>query len=107
MASFGWVALNGSLFGWVAFAGLTGGIEHAVSNEAAARAPISTLAPFDFTGLVCALGFDLILFSVVPGILGLFGAFAITSAALIVTFVGKSSQGKTSRLTGKLLDVAQ
>lgn len=85
---FGWVALNASLFGWLAFAGLIGGIGHIVSNEATARAPVSALAPFDFTGLIWALGFDLILFSVVPGVLGLIGVFAITSAALIVTMKG-------------------
>lgn len=90
-APFGWVDLNGSLFGWLALAGVIGGIGHIVANEAVARAPVSALAPFDFTGLIWALGFDLILFSVVPGILGLLGVFAITFAALIVTFMGSSS----------------
>lgn len=80
------------MFGWLAFAGLIGGIGHIVSNEATARAPVSALAPFDFTGLIRALGFDLILFSVVPGILGLIGVFAITFAALIVTSMGRFPQ---------------
>lgn len=83
---FGWVALTWPLFGWLACAGLIGGIGHIVSNEATARAPVSALAPFDFTGLIWALGFDLILFSVVPGTKGLIGVFVITFAALIVTF---------------------
>lgn len=91
-APFGWVELNRSLFGWLAFAGLIGGIGHIVSNEATARAPVSALAPFDFTGLIWALGFDLVLFSVVPGILGLIGVFAITFAALIVTSMGTFPQ---------------
>ena len=47
-------------------------------------------APFDFTGLVWALGFDLVLFSVLPGALGLLGVFAITFAALIVTVKGRA-----------------
>jgi drug/metabolite transporter (DMT)-like permease len=83
---FGWVALSWSIFGWLAFAGFIGGIGHIVANEAVARAPVSALAPFDFTGLIWALGFDLILFSTVPGPLGYLGVFAVTSAALIVTF---------------------
>jgi len=84
----GWVALGPGVFGWLALAGLLGGVGHVVANEAVARAPVSALAPFDFTGLIWALGFDLVLFSVVPGVLGLLGVFTITFAALIVTFAG-------------------
>jgi len=83
---FGWVTLSTSMFAWLALAGFLGGIGHIVANEATARAPVSTLAPFDFAGLIWALGFDLILFSIVPGPMGLIGVFAITFAALMVTF---------------------
>ncbi|QOL80668.1 DMT family transporter [Pseudooceanicola spongiae] len=85
---FGWVALDGTHYVWLILAGLLGGIGHIVSNEATARAPVSTLAPFDFTGLIWALGFDLILFATFPGPLGLVGVAAITAAALLVTFAG-------------------
>ncbi|MEP4961063.1 MAG: DMT family transporter [Roseobacter sp.] len=85
---FGWVQLDMALFGWLTLAGLLGGIGHIVSNEAVARAPVSTLAPFDFTGLIWALGFDFVLFAILPGALGLVGVFTITFAALIVTFAG-------------------
>ena len=84
---FGWVDLDIRLFGWLALAGMLGGIGHVVSNEAVARAPVSTLAPFDFTGMIWALGFDLLLFSIMPGVFGLLGVVAITAAALIVTFM--------------------
>ncbi|CAM5405383.1 DMT family transporter [Frigidibacter albus] len=87
---FGWVPLDWGPALWLVLAGLIGGIGHVVANEAVARAPVSALAPFDFTGLVWALGFDLVLFSVVPGASGLAGVFAITVAALIVTFAGPS-----------------
>lgn len=89
---FGWVVLSWTVFGWLALAGLMGGIRHIVANEAVARAPVSALAPFDFTGLIWALGFDLVLFSTVPGPIGYLGVFTITSAALIVTFVGTRSK---------------
>jgi drug/metabolite transporter (DMT)-like permease len=84
----GWIELSNTMFGWLALAGFLGGIGHIVANEATARAPVSTLAPFDFAGLIWALGFDVILFSIVPGPMGLIGVFAITLAALMVTFLG-------------------
>nr|WP_319247676.1 DMT family transporter [uncultured Celeribacter sp.] len=83
---FAWVALNASQLFWLVLAGLMGGVGHIVSNEATARAPVSTLAPFEFTGLIWAFGFDLVLFSILPGPLGLTGVAAITLAALLVTF---------------------
>ncbi|OUS35884.1 EamA family transporter [Rhodobacterales bacterium 56_14_T64] len=85
---FGWPDLSWPQFGLLIAAGLIGGIGHIVANEATARAPVSALAPFDFTGLIWALGFDIVLFSQVPGPLGLLGVFAITLAALLVTFSG-------------------
>ncbi|WP_439141877.1 DMT family transporter [Planktotalea sp.] len=89
--AFGWITLSTTMFGWLALAGFLGGIGHIVANEATARAPVSTLAPFDFAGLIWALGFDVILFSTVPGPMGLIGVFAITFAALMVTFLGPST----------------
>ncbi len=86
---FGWASLTWPQFGWLALAGLLGGIGHIAANEAIARAPVSALAPFDFTGLIWALGFDLVLFAGLPGPLGLAGVFAITAAALLVTFRGR------------------
>ena len=84
--AFGWIALSSTLFGWLVLAGFLGGIGHIAANEATARAPVSALAPFDFTGLIWALGFDLLLFALLPGPMGLVGVFAITFAALMVTF---------------------
>ncbi len=90
---FGWVALaSPDLVGLVA-AGLLGGLAHIAATEATARAPVSALAPFDFTGLVWALGFDLLLFQVVSGGWGLIGVLAISAAALTVTLAPRASQG--------------
>lgn len=83
---FGWAPLSGGTMGWLILAGLAGGIGHIAANEATARAPVSALAPFDFTGLVWALGFDVVIFAAVPGPLGLLGALAITCAAVLVSF---------------------
>jgi drug/metabolite transporter (DMT)-like permease len=85
---FGWAALSGDALMLLTLAGLLGGLAHIAATEATARAPVSTLAPFDFTGLVWALGFDAILFGVLPGAWGLVGVAGIAAAALIVTFGG-------------------
>lgn len=85
---FGWESLSPTLLGWLVLAGLLGGVGHIVSNEAVARAPVSTLAPFDFTGLIWALGFDMLLFSALPGAYGLLGCAAISAAAVMVTLAG-------------------
>lgn len=96
---FGWAALNGAQMALLALAGLIGGVGHIVSNEAIARAPVGALAPFDFTGMIWALGFDLVLFSVVPAPLALIGVFAITMAALLVTFSGSIALARERRKT--------
>ncbi|MGH1413047.1 MAG: DMT family transporter [Pelagimonas sp.] len=88
---FGWAPLGTEALGWLVAAGLTGGIGHIVANEAVARAPVSALAPFDFTGMVWALGLDLLIFAQWPGTLGLLGVALITCAALLVTFRGGRS----------------
>lgn len=92
----GWIPLDGRLFGWLMIAGLLGGVGHIVSNEAVARAPVGALAPFEFTGLIWALGFDLLIFSTVPGGVGIAGAVAITLAALMVSFFVPPS-GRSAR----------
>lgn len=87
---FGWVSVSTELWPWLIGAGVLGGLGHIAGTEAVARAPVSVLAPFDFTGLIWALGFDMIIFSFFPDTLGIIGVVAITCAALLVTFKGLS-----------------
>ncbi|WP_298495653.1 DMT family transporter [uncultured Maritimibacter sp.] len=82
---FGWATLTGAQMLWLGAAGLIGGLGHIASNEAVARAPVARLAPYDYTGMLWAIGFDLVLFATLPGPLGWVGVAAITGAALIVT----------------------
>ena len=65
-------------------AGLLGGLAHIAATESVARAPVSVLAPFEFTGLIWAVGFDFVLFSTLPGVAGWIGMIAITLADLMV-----------------------
>jgi drug/metabolite transporter (DMT)-like permease len=98
---FGWATIDLQSLLWLCGAGLLGGLAHIAATEAVARAPVGVLAPFDFTGLVWALGFDLVLFSVFPDTLGLLGAAAITGAALIVTFASARPAARGADLRGR------
>jgi drug/metabolite transporter (DMT)-like permease len=65
-------------------AGVFGALNLVCLAEALARAPAATLAPLDYTGLVWALLVDWLIFSQVPGPMGVLGSVLITLAALIV-----------------------
>ena len=82
---FGWVAPDSVMLLWLILAGLLGGFGHIAATEATARAPISVLAAFDYTGLIWALGFDILLFGLWPDGAELAGAALILAAALWVT----------------------
>ncbi|WP_424942247.1 DMT family transporter [Aliiroseovarius crassostreae] len=98
---FGWVALDPGLLTWLALAGAVGGVGHILATEAMARAPVSVLAPFEYTGLIWALGFDAVFFGHLPGLWGWIGTITITVAALLVTFFPTGTSPGPGRLRGK------
>ena len=75
--------------------GLIGGIGHIAANKATARAPVSALAPFDFTALS---GLWVLILSCSLALRGLrlSGVFAITFAARIVTLFDNASHDKVT-----------
>lgn len=81
---FGWKPVDLYALSVLVGVGLLGGLAHIASNEAVARAPVSVLAPFDFTGLIWAVLFDFVLFATLPGLPGWIGIIAITLAGLMV-----------------------
>lgn len=81
---FGWETTDFYTLFVLAGVGLLGGLAHIAATEAVARAPVSVLAPFDFTGLIWAVLFDFVLFASLPGLPGWIGIIAITLAGLIV-----------------------
>ncbi|PIB23144.1 hypothetical protein BFP76_08980 [Amylibacter kogurei] len=91
---FGWIAPSFDTYLWLIIAGVLGGLAHIAGTEAVARAPVSTLAPFDYTGIIWALAFDILIFSQFPNVIVLTGAIAITLGALMVVFSGET-QPKT------------
>ncbi|MEO9896694.1 MAG: DMT family transporter [Paracoccaceae bacterium] len=67
-------------------AGTLGGLGHIAATEAVARAPLSVLAPFEYIGLIWAIGFDIFLFAQFPTFITLLGCALITAAAVFVLF---------------------
>lgn len=83
-AIMGWVPLATPTLGVLALAGLFGALAHILSAEAVSRAPISLLAPIEYTELIWAAGLDLVIFQTVPGPLALLGMGVITLSGLLV-----------------------
>ncbi len=82
----GWSTVSGHEYVWLIGAGLTGGLAHIAMTEAVARAPVSTLAPFEYTAMLWALLFDLLVFAVLPEPMSLGGAVLVVAAAALVAF---------------------
>lgn len=82
----GWVELTSSQFALLAGAGLLGGLGHVLLMESVARAPVSVLAPYEYTGIIWAFGFDLVLLGNVPSLWALAGAMVVVGAAALVAY---------------------
>lgn len=80
---FGWRALSPEAMALLVAAGILGGCGHIASAEALARAPVSKVATIDFTGLIWAVGFDVIIFAHSPDWLSILGMTAILGAAAL------------------------
>lgn len=92
-ALFGWVELPPRELMLLISAGLLGGLGHVLLMEAAARAPVSVLAPYEYTGIIWAFGFDLVLLGIVPTPWALAGAAVVVAAAALVAY----GQGRFGR----------
>lgn len=79
----GWTPMTPVMWAWLGGAGLLGAATHITATSASARAPVTVLAPFDYTGLVFAVVLDFMLFSHLPGLWGWIGIVLITAAGLI------------------------
>src|SRR5690606_19249937 len=83
---FGWAALDSGQFVLLAGAGLLGGIGHILMMEAVARAPVSLLAAYEYTGIIWAFLFDLTLLGVALDIWSVSGALVVVAAAALVAY---------------------
>ncbi|HWV21176.1 MAG TPA: DMT family transporter [Devosia sp.] len=93
----GWVDLTATQFMLLAGAGLLGGLGHVLMMESVARAPVSVLAPYEYTGIIWAFGFDLVLLGIVPSPWALAGALVVVAAAALVAYgQGRFGRGITA-----------
>lgn len=97
LAPFGgtWLWPSGALAWWLIGAGGMGALVHITATEAVRHAPVSLLAPFDYTGLIWALLLDWLVFSNVPGVWGYLGTGMITAAAVLIAL---RSRAQTARI---------
>ena len=83
---FGWANVGGASLAFLIGAGIAGGLAHICMTEAVARAPISLLAPFEYTALIWAVVFDLTIFGLIPALPSVLGAVVVVVAAGLVAF---------------------
>jgi drug/metabolite transporter (DMT)-like permease len=85
----GWTPMTQGLWFWLGAAGLLGAATHIAATESVARAPVSRLAPYDYSGLVFAVLLDFVLFAHLPGPWGWVGIVLIAAAGLMTAFSGR------------------
>jgi len=89
-----WVWPGGAGISLLIAAGVFGALNLVLFAESLARAPASAVAPLDYTGLIWALLVDFLVFSQVPGPMGVLGSVLITVAALIVVLKPRGERGR-------------
>ena len=82
LAAPGWVSIRGEDWPWIAAVGLTGWAGQHLITDAFRLAPASLVAPYEYTGLVWAVGIDWIVWQVLPGARMLAGASIVVGAGL-------------------------
>lgn len=85
----GWADVGQTALLALIASGLFGGLAHIAMTEAVARAPVSTLAPFEYTAMIWAILFDLAVFALWPEPVSLIGALLIVIAAACVAFADR------------------
>lgn len=79
-----WVAPNLREALLLVLTGIMGGFGQIFLTESFRRAPASVVAPFDYTGMIFALGWGYFLFGDIPDNLVLIGAAIVSSAGIFV-----------------------
>lgn len=85
-AFLGWAALDSQTLLLLISAGLLGGMGHVLMTEAVARAPVSLLAGYEYTGIIWAFLFDVALLGVVLDAWSVTGALIVVGAAALVAY---------------------
>jgi drug/metabolite transporter (DMT)-like permease len=84
LAAPGWVALDLGHAFWIVLLGVVGAAAQHTLTEAFRYAPASAVAPFEYTSLLWGVGFDLVLWGVLPSPLVLAGGAVVIGGGLYV-----------------------
>jgi len=84
LAAPGWVALDFGHAFWIVLLGVVGAAAQHTLTEAFRYAPASAVAPFEYTSLLWGVGFDLVLWGVLPSSLVLAGGAVVIGGGLYV-----------------------
>lgn len=76
----GWVMPNGTQFAMLIAAGVAGGVAQILLTECYRHAPMSTIAPFEYTSMLLGLGIGFFFFGDVPTLEMLLGSVIVMSA---------------------------
>lgn len=77
---FGWVMPSGPQFAMLIAAGVAGGVAQILLTECYRHAPMSTIAPFEYTSMLLGLGIGFFFFGDVPTLEMLLGSAIVMSA---------------------------
>lgn len=88
-----WTMPDARIMGLLLACGLMGGVAHIATTEAMARVTVSALAAFEFTGLIWAAMFDLLIFGTVLGPFQIAGMLIIVAAAVVVALPARAARG--------------
>jgi drug/metabolite transporter (DMT)-like permease len=80
------VPLTWSNAGWLIMCGVFGGFGQIAMTFSYRYAEPSLLAPFDYTSMIWAVAFGLLIFGEVPALLVLIGAAIVTAAGVFIAF---------------------
>lgn len=83
---FGWVMPDGRQAILLVLIGLLGGVAQIFLTQGYRLAPVSTIAPFEYTSMLWALIFSFVLFADVPEPIVLVGAAIVIAAGIFVIF---------------------
>ena len=81
---FGWVALSAMSLTLLVLSGILGGMGQILLTESYRHAPVSTIAPFEYTSIVLGIGVGYFYFGELPQASMLFGTAIVIAAGLFI-----------------------
>lgn len=86
-----WIWPQGATLWIIIAAGVFGALNLVLFAESLARIPASVAASLDYTGLLWALLVDWLIFTQIPGPLGILGSVLVTGSALVIVLRPRAS----------------